>query len=100
MSRNARPAVRSPPNSIENPIGDQVPGNSLALATWRDRDKDDERTYVVTRSSFRDLIAGDLRSGCRATAFGGKHEDTVVEYACDILRVMCSGDVVPAVGTP
>ena len=49
----------------------------LAMARWRDRDEDPERTYVVTSSSFRNLIAKDLRSACRSQAFGGKHEGTV-----------------------
>ena len=35
----------------------------LAMANWRDRDEDPERTYVVTSSTFRNLIARDLRSG-------------------------------------
>ena len=68
----------------------------LAVARWRDRDEDAERTYVVTNSTFRNLIARDLRSGCRSEAFGGKHEGTVVEHACDIERIMCAGDVIPA----
>ena len=66
----------------------------LAMARWRDRDEDAERTYVVTNSTFQNLIARDLRSGCRDRAFGGKHEGTVVEHACDILRIMCADDVV------
>ena len=70
------------------------------MASWRDRDEDPERTYVVTSSSFRNLIARDLRSGCRNAAFGGKYEDTVVEHSCDIVRIMCAGDVVPATVTP
>ena len=72
----------------------------LAMARWRDRDEDPERTYVVTSSSFRNLIARDLRSGCRNAAFGGKYEDTVVEHSCDIVRIMCAGDVGPAELTP
>ena len=71
----------------------------LAMARWRDRDEDPERTYVVTSSSFRHLMARDLRSGCDRAAFGGKYEDTVVEHSCDVLRIMCAGDVVPATGT-
>ena len=72
----------------------------LAMASWRDRDEDPERTYVVTSSSFRNLIARDLRTGCDGAIFGGKHEDTVVEHSCDIVRIRCAGDVVPATGTP
>ena len=67
----------------------------LALAGWRDRDEDPERAYVVTGSSFRNLIAGDLRSGCEREAFGGKREGTVVEHACGIVRIMCADDVAP-----
>ena len=44
----------------------------LAMAKWRDRDEDSERSYVVRSSSFRDLMTRDLRSGCRSTAFGGR----------------------------
>ena len=44
-------------------------------------------------------MARDLRSGCGGAAFGGKYEDTVVEHSCDVLRIMCAGDVVPATGT-
>ena len=72
----------------------------LAMATWRDRDKDPERTYVVTSSSFRDLIARDLRAGCESTAFSGKYEDTVVEHSCEIVRIMCAGDTIPVGGNP
>ena len=57
-----------------------------------DQDEDPERTYVVTSSSFPNLIATDLRSACRNAAFGGKYEDTVVEHSCDIVRIMCAGD--------
>ena len=71
----------------------------LALATWRDRDMHAERTYVVTSSSFRDLIARDLRSSCESTAFSGKYEDTVVENSCEIVRVVCAGEPIPAVST-
>ena len=69
---------------------------------WRDRDKDPERTHVETRSSFRDLMARDLRPGCGRDTFGGNysHEDTVVEQSCDVLRIMCAGDVVAAAVTP
>ena len=72
----------------------------LGIASWRDRDEDPERTYVVTSSSFRDLIARDLRTGCEREAFGGKHKDTVVEYACDIVHIQCSADVTPAASEP
>ena len=72
----------------------------LAIASWRDRGEDPERTYVVTSSSFRDLIARDLRSGCDGHTFGGKHEDTVVEHSCDIVRIVCADDVVAASVVP
>ena len=72
----------------------------LAMANWRDRDEDPERTYVVTSSSFRDVIARDLRSGCESAAFAGKYEDTVVEHSCEAVHVMCASDIVPAAGTP
>ena len=72
----------------------------VAMAKWRDRDKDLERTYVVTSSSFRDLIARDLRSGCERNIFAGKYENTVVDHSCEIVRVMCAGDIVPAIVTP
>ena len=72
----------------------------LAMAKWRDRDKDPERTYVVTSSSFRNHIARGLRSGCETTAFSGKYEGTVVEHSCEILRIMCASDVVPSAVTP
>ena len=68
----------------------------LAIAEWRDRDEDPERAYVVTNSSFRNLIARDLRSGCRGEAFGGKREGTVVEHSCDIVRIMCADDIAPS----
>ena len=68
----------------------------LAIAKWRDRDEDPERAYVVTSSSFRELIARDLRSGCESTAFGGKHENTVVEHFCEIVQILCAGRAVPA----
>ena len=70
----------------------------LAMAKWRDRDEDAERAYVVTSSSFRDLIARDLRSGCESTAFSGKHENTVLEHSCEIVQIMCAGRAVPADG--
>ena len=72
----------------------------LAMATWRDRDMEEERTYVVTSSTFRDVIAGDLRSACESHIFGGKHEDTVVEHSCEVVRIICAGDTIPAVVTP
>ena len=72
----------------------------LAIASWRDRDEDPERTYVVTSSSFRDLIARDLRAGCDRDTFGGKYEDTVVEHSCDMVRIMCADDVAAASVTP
>ena len=67
----------------------------LALARWRDRDEDPERAYVVTSSSFPNLIARDLRSGCEREAFGGKRKGTVVEHSCGIVRIMCADDVAP-----
>ena len=72
----------------------------LAMAEWRDRDQEAERTYVVTSLSFRNLIATSLSSGCRSTAFGGKYEGTVVEHSCEILKIMCASDVVSAGDTP
>ena len=33
----------------------------LAMAKWRDRDKDPKRTYVVASSSFRNVISRSLR---------------------------------------
>ena len=68
----------------------------LAIANWRDRDEDPERTYVVTSASLRNLIARDLRSGCDRNTFGGKYEDTVVEHSCEIVRVMCADDIAPS----
>lgn len=65
----------------------------VAMARWRDRGKDPERAYVVASSLFRDLIARDLRGHCESTAFGGKYKETVVEHSCDVLRVMCAGDI-------
>ncbi len=62
----------------------------LAMATWRDRGEDAERTYVVTSSTFPDVIARNLRSGCERDAFGGKNEGTVVEHACEIERIVCA----------
>ena len=64
----------------------------LALARWRDRGTDAERTYVVTSSSFRSLITGNLRSECERESFGGKHEGKVVEHSCEVLRIACAGD--------
>ena len=72
----------------------------LAMAKWRDRGEDAERSYVVTSSSFRNLIARDLRSGCESTAFSGKYEHTVVEHACEIVDIMCAVDLKRATGTP
>ena len=72
----------------------------LAMAKWRDRDEDPERTYVVTSSSFRNLIATDLRSACKNTALSGKYEGTVLEYSCEIVDVMCASDIVLAAVTP
>ena len=72
----------------------------LAMAKWRDRGKDAERTYVVTSSSFRNVIARNLRSDCESTALSGKYEDTVVEHSCEIVRVMCAGDTTPAGDNP
>ena len=72
----------------------------VAIAKWRDRDEDPERTYVATSSSFRDVIARDLRSGCEGAAFAGKYEETVVEHSCEMVHVMCASDIVPAAGTP
>ena len=81
-------------NCSFNPSGTSLRGGcvGLAMATWRDRGKEAERTYIVASSSFRELIARDLRSGCKITAFSGKYEDTVVEHSCEILRIMCAGD--------
>ena len=70
------------------------------MATWRDRDMEEERTYVVTSSSFRDVIARDLRSGCESHILSGKHEDTVVEHSCKVVRIICAGDTIPAAVTP
>lgn len=72
----------------------------LALAKWSDRDRDPARTYVVTSSSFRDVIARDLGSGCDRDIFGGKYEGTVIEHSCEIVRIVCAGDLVAAAGTP
>ena len=71
----------------------------LAMAKWRDRGEDSERAYVVTSSSFRDLVAPDLSSGCESTAFSGKYENTVVEHSCEIVQVMCAEEAGPVVGT-
>ncbi|MDE0349429.1 MAG: hypothetical protein OXM56_06960 [Gammaproteobacteria bacterium] len=70
----------------------------VAMAKWRDRDEDPERAYVVTGSSFRELVARDLRSRCESTAFSGKYENTVVEHSCDIVRITCAGNAIPADG--
>ena len=67
----------------------------FAIASWRDRDMDAERTYVVGGSSFRNVVAGDLRSGCEFAAFGGKREDVVVKHSCEIVRIVCAGDATP-----
>ena len=85
-----------------NASGTSIRGGcvGLAIAKWRDRDEDPERTYVVTSSSFPNLIARDLRSGCDRDTFGGKYEDAVVEHSCDIVRIMCAEDVVAASITP
>lgn len=72
----------------------------LAMAKLRDRGEDPERTYVVTSSSFRHLIAKELRSGCQSTAFGGKYENTVIEHSCEIVEIMCAGGLVPTTPTP
>ena len=74
--------------------------SGLAMAKWRDRDEDPERTYVVTSSSFRNLIATDLRSACKNTALSGKYEGTVLEHSCEIVDVMCASDIVLAAVTP
>lgn len=85
-------------NCSFNAAGTSVRGGcvGLAMASWRDRDQDAERTYVVASSSFRELIARDLRSGCRSTALAGKYEDTVLEHSCEIVRVTCAGDFLSA----
>ena len=72
----------------------------LAIGKWRDRDDDPERAYVVTSSSFRDLIVRDLRSGCESTAFSGKYEYTVVEHSCEIVNIMCAANIAPASDPP
>lgn len=72
----------------------------LAMAKWRDRDKDPERAYVVTSSSFRDVITRDLHARCESTAFSGKYEDTVVEHSCEIVRIMCAGETISSGGNP
>ena len=72
----------------------------LAMATWRDGGEDAERTYVVTSSSFRDVVARQLRSACEATVFGRKSQGAVVEHSCDLLRVMCAEDIEDSVRTP
>ena len=87
---------------FSNASGKSLRGGCVgpAMAKWRDRDKDAGRTYVVTSSSFRDLIARDLRSGCGTAALAGKYEETVVERSCEIVRVMCAADPVPTVDGP
>ena len=65
----------------------------LAMAKWRDEGKDQERTYIVTSSSFRDLIDSRLRSDCESTAFGGKYHESVVEHSCQIVDIMCAEDI-------
>ena len=72
----------------------------LAMVKWRDRREGPGRAYVVTSSSFPSVITRDLRSGCESTAFSGKYADTVVEHVCEIVRIMCAGDIVPATMTP
>ena len=82
-------------NCLFNASGTSLRGGcvGLAMAAWRDRDMDSERTYVVTSSSFRNLIAGDLRSRCGTAALSGKPAGTVVERSCEIVRIMCAGDI-------
>ena len=72
----------------------------LAMAKWRDRNEDAERTYVVTSSSFRDLVARDLRTACESAALGGKHEGTVLEHSCEMVDIVCADDVVADSATP
>ena len=67
----------------------------LAMAAWRDRDMNSERTYVATSSSFRNLIPGNLRSGCEREILGGKHEEAVAERSCEVLRIVCAGGTSP-----
>ena len=85
-----------------NAAGTSLRGGCVGLATasWRDRGMDAQRAYVVTSSSFRDLIARDLRSGCEAEIFAGKPDGTVAEHACDVVTVMCAGDALPANAAP
>ena len=53
-------AAYATPTPAGLPCGADASGSPWR--TWRDRDEDPERTYVVTSSSFRNLIARDLRS--------------------------------------
>ena len=82
--------------------GTSMPGGcvGLAIANWRDRGEAPARTYVVATSSFRNRIDGELRAGCDGATFPGKHEDTVVEHSCDIVRTMCAEDAAAAVTPP
>ena len=81
-------------NCLFNAGGTSLRGGcvGLAMAAWRDRDMDAERTYVVTSSSFREFIPGNLRSGCEREILGGKHEDAVAERSCEVLRIVCAGN--------
>ena len=49
------------------------------------------RKLGLTSSSFRDVIARDLRSGCDRDIFSGQYEDMVVEHSCKIVRIACGG---------
>ena len=84
-------------NCLFNASGTSLRGGcvGLAMATWRDRDMTSERTYVVASSSFRNLISGNLRSGCEREILGGKHEDAVAEHSCEVLRIVCAGGTSP-----
>lgn len=65
----------------------------LALASWRDEGESRERAYVTASSSFRNLIARQLRSACSVSVFGGKRREAVAEHGCEVVRVLCAEDI-------
>ena len=84
-------------NCLFNASGTSLRGGcvGLAVAAWRDRDTNAKRTYVVTSSSFRNLIPGNLRSGCEREILGGKRKEAVAEHSCEVLRIVCAGNDSP-----
>ena len=65
----------------------------IAVAGWRDQEREPTRAYLTASSNIREVIARDLRGACSVAVFAGKPRERVVEHSCEVIEILCAEDV-------